>query len=63
MITATRAYACEDERRRAALREHTTLMGIDYLEVSADQHACRERHALWSHVQRNSRVRRTRLRR
>ena len=38
MITATRAYACEDERRRAALREHTTLMGIDYLEVSADQH-------------------------
>jgi hypothetical protein len=38
VITATRAYACEDERRRAALREHTTLMGIDYLEVSADQH-------------------------
>ncbi|HJQ30038.1 MAG TPA: putative baseplate assembly protein [Rubrobacter sp.] len=38
MTTATRAYACEDERRRAALREHTTLMGIDYLEVSADQH-------------------------
>jgi hypothetical protein len=38
VITATRAYACEDERRRAALREHATLMGIDYLEVSADQH-------------------------
>jgi hypothetical protein len=38
VIIATRAYACEDERRRAALREHTTLMGIDYLEVSADQH-------------------------
>ena len=38
MATATRAYACEDERRRAALREHATLMGIDYLEVSADQH-------------------------
>ncbi|HEX6711017.1 MAG TPA: putative baseplate assembly protein [Rubrobacter sp.] len=38
MITATRAYACEDEHRRAALREHATLMGIDYLEVSANQH-------------------------
>jgi hypothetical protein len=38
VTTATRAYACEDERRRAALREHATLMGIDYLEVSADQH-------------------------
>ncbi len=38
MSTATPAYACEDERRRAALREHATLMGIDYLEISADQH-------------------------
>ena len=37
MTTATRAYACKDEHRRAALREHATLMGIDYLEVSSDQ--------------------------
>ena len=37
MTTATRAYACADERRRAALAAHATLMGIDFLEVSSDQ--------------------------
>lgn len=37
MTTATRAYACNDERRRAALSEHASLMGIDFLEVSSDQ--------------------------
>src|SRR5829696_1423071 len=37
VITATRAYACADERRRAALQKHDKLMGIDFLEVSADQ--------------------------
>ena len=34
---STRAYACNDERRRAALSSHPTLAGIDFLEVSADQ--------------------------
>jgi hypothetical protein len=37
VTTATRAYACTDEHRRAALAAHATLMGIDFLEVSADQ--------------------------
>jgi baseplate J-like protein len=37
VTTATRAYACTDERRRAALAAHPSLMGIDFLEVSADQ--------------------------
>lgn len=37
MTTATRAYACNDEQRRAALSSHPTLTGIDFLEVSADQ--------------------------
>ena len=37
MTTLTRAYACDSERRRAALSSHKTLMGIDFLEVSADQ--------------------------
>jgi hypothetical protein len=36
--TATRAYACNDEERREALREDDTLLGIDFLEVSEDQH-------------------------
>jgi hypothetical protein len=36
--TATRAYACKDEERREALKDHPTLMGIDFLEVSEDQH-------------------------
>ncbi|MBA2362620.1 MAG: putative baseplate assembly protein [Chloroflexia bacterium] len=38
MTTPTRAYACTDERRRAALSRHPVLMGIDFLEVSASQH-------------------------
>lgn len=38
MSTATRAYACNDEERREALREDDTLLGIDFLEVSEDQH-------------------------
>lgn len=38
MTTLTRAYACKDKQRRAALQKHATLMGIDYLEVSEDQH-------------------------
>jgi hypothetical protein len=37
VTTLTRAYACNDEQRRAALQKHATLMGIDYLEVSEDQ--------------------------
>ncbi|MCD6030888.1 MAG: hypothetical protein K0S78_3062, partial [Thermomicrobiales bacterium] len=37
MTTLTRAYACDDEQRRAALSSHPTLVGIDFLEVSADQ--------------------------
>jgi hypothetical protein len=35
--TLARAYACNDEERRAALSSHSTLMGIDFLEVSDDQ--------------------------
>lgn len=35
---STRAYACKDEERREALKDHPTLMGIDFLEVSEDQH-------------------------
>jgi hypothetical protein len=35
--TTTRAYACDSERRRAALSSHPTLKGIDFLEVSPDQ--------------------------
>ena len=35
--TLTRAYACDSEQRRAALSSHPNLMGIDFLEVSADQ--------------------------
>ena len=37
MTTLTRAYACSSEQRRAALSRHPTLMGIDFLEVAADQ--------------------------
>src|SRR5215212_2073470 len=37
MSTLTRAYACDNEQRRAALSSHPTLMGIDFLEVSPDQ--------------------------
>ena len=37
MSTLTRAYACDNEQRRAALSSHPTLTGIDFLEVSADQ--------------------------
>ena len=37
MTTLTRAYACDSEQRRAALSSHPTMMGIDFLEVSADQ--------------------------
>jgi len=37
MSTLTRAYTCDSEQRRAALSSHPTLMGIDFLEVSADQ--------------------------
>ena len=38
MSTAARVYACNDEERREALKDHPTLMGIDFLEVSEDQH-------------------------
>jgi hypothetical protein len=38
VTTLTRAYACNDKQRRAALQKHATLMGIDYLEISEDQH-------------------------
>ncbi|HSL00263.1 MAG TPA: putative baseplate assembly protein [Rubrobacteraceae bacterium] len=37
MTTPTRVHSCNDERRRAALSEHDSLMGIDFLEVSSDQ--------------------------
>jgi hypothetical protein len=36
--TTARVYACNDEERREALKDHPTLMGIDFLEVSGDQH-------------------------
>jgi hypothetical protein len=38
VTTVTRAYACKDEERREALKNHPTLVGIDFLEVSEDQH-------------------------
>ena len=38
MSTTARVYACNDEERREALKDHPTLMGIDFLEVSGDQH-------------------------
>jgi hypothetical protein len=37
MTALTRAYACDNEQRRAALSSHPTLMGMDFLEVSPDQ--------------------------
>ena len=37
MTTPTRAYACDSDRRRSALSSDPTLMGIDFLEVAADQ--------------------------